>query len=128
MVKNAHFSRNFGENCKKTTRKRSFFSKLNNFLRILYVDQHIFTTLIDLRCFPLFLNKFLSRISRKKTFLGQKSYFFGENFEKTTQKSSFLGEKKFRRIFYAFFYVFTTLMGLTCVPLFLHKFHKMCRL
>ena len=88
MVKNAHFSRHFGENCKKTTRKRSFFFKLNNFLRILYVDQHIFTTLIDLRCFPLFLNKFLSRISRKKTFSRQKSYFFGKNCEKTTPKRS----------------------------------------
>ena len=83
---------------------------------------------LPLRCFPLFLNKFLSRIRRKKTFSRQKSYFFGKNCEKTTPKRSVFGKKKFRRIFYAFFYVFTTLMGLKCLPLFLHKFHKMCRL
>ena len=118
MVKNAHFSRNFGENCKKTTRKRSFFLKLNNFLRILYVDQHIFTTLIDLRCFPLFLNKFLSRISRKKDIFKAKKLLFWQKLWKNDAKTQF----------YAFFYVFTTLMGLKCLPLFLHKFHKMCRL
>ena len=100
----------FQEILAKTVKKRRenafLFSKLNNFLRILYVDQHIFTTLIDLRCFPLFLNKFLSRISRKKTFSRQKSYFFGKNCEKTTPKRSVFGKKKISAHFLCFLLCF----------------------
>ena len=126
MVKNAHFSRHFGENCKKTTRKRSFFSKLNNFLRILYVSFPYFYHFDWSEVFSAISEQIPQQNKPKKDIFKAKKLLFWQKLWKND--ASVFGKKKFRRIFYAFFYVFTTLMGLKCLPLFLHKFHKMCRL
>ena len=106
MVKNAHFSRHFGENCKKTTRKRSFFFKLNNFLRILYVSFPYFYHFDWSEVFSAISEQIPQQNKPKKDIFKAKKLLFWRKLWKNDAKKQFFRGKKISAHFLCFLLCF----------------------